>query len=54
VPPLGRGQGRYINWSATGAARASLTCTLSQRPPVLPLQARYQPRHLLPDPGPRL
>jgi hypothetical protein len=27
---------------------------LSQRPPVLPLQARHQPRHILPDPGPRL
>jgi site-specific DNA recombinase len=34
--------------------RADLTRPLGQRPPVLPLQARHQPRHILPDPGPRL
>ncbi len=34
--------------------RADLACPSGQRPPVLPLQARDQPGHILPHPGPRL
>jgi site-specific DNA recombinase len=34
--------------------RADLAGPFRQRPPVLPLQARDQPGHILPHPGPRL
>jgi site-specific DNA recombinase len=34
--------------------RAHLASPFRQRPPVLPLQARDQPGHVLPHPGPRL
>ena len=36
------------------AIRADLTRAIGQRPPVLPLQARDQPRYVLPHPGTRL
>ena len=34
--------------------RADLASAFRQRPPVLAFQARDQPRHIFPDPGPRL
>ena len=37
-----------------GGFGVHLTGPLRQRPPVLPLQARDQPGHILPHPGPRL
>ena len=36
------------------AVGAHLARPLRQRPPVLPLQARDQPGHIFPHPGPRL